>query len=573
MLAELVVQNLVIVKHAVLDLGVGLCAITGETGAGKSLLLDALDLLLGGRAQAAQVGPYGEAATVTGVFQLAPDQAMRLVDGIPVADGQLILRRRLHGNGRSQAWINDTPVAIAALKNLAGRLVDIRVQHEHLRLAEPARQCELLDRYGGHVALAESFAAAHQRQRELAGELTRLEHADADSVKELDYLRFLARELDGLDPQPGELAELDARQRLLAGAAQWRDLAAEAATDLADGDDDICRRLSRLARRLQEAPLPALREAAALLAQASDEAGQAARACAAAADAIEADPAELARIDERIAAWQALLRKHGGSEEALLESRRRIQERIGQLDDLDGRRVRTAQELVAANQVRQQAGTALAAARRRAAATLIAQVHAELAELGMPKARLSLHESPADAGALGTVEQSLWVATNPGLPAGPLAAVASGGEAARLTLAMAVVLADAEDTPVLVFDEIDAGVGGRLGGVMGAKLAALAKGRTVLAVTHTAQLAARADRHVLVRKEQGESATAVRVEALAGEARLAELADMLGGGPAARAQAQELLAAPVASRQEAPSPAETGKAGKKITAAAGSRRA
>lgn len=545
MLCELHVVNLVIVANARLELGGGLTAITGETGAGKSLLLDALHLLLGGRGSAQLVGPAGDHCSISGVFQVAPELARRVGElvGIECEDDQLIIRRRIGRQGRSQAWLCEEPITIGALRRVGALLVDIRVQHEHLRLADVGRQLALLDRYGGLVEEAAAYAQVHARCGELNEELHRLQEGDSNSLKELDYLRFLVSEIDDLDPREGELDELNRRQRLLAGAQEWQELAAEAATVLGEDDQAVVPLLGRFARRLAEAPDADLQAAGAACQQAVDLVQEAVFGCTRAVDRLQADPAELQRVDERLARYHDLLRKHGGSESTLFEHWQRFAERIAWLDNLDERRARLAEEAAAAAAERVRLGESLADQRRSVFARLAKQVHAELAALGMPEARLTLAEETGPAPtALGSRRQSFHISTNPGLPAGPLSEVASGGEAARMTLALAVVLADQDDMPVLVFDEIDAGVGGRLGAVMGEKLAALGRGRTVLVVTHTPQLAAWAAQHQVVRKSQAAQQTQVEVRRVQGQDRVDELAAMLGGGKAAVTQARSLLA-------------------------------
>lgn len=543
MLVELVVQNLLIVASARLSPGQGLTVISGETGAGKSLLLDALDLLLGGRAQGKLVGPAGDATAITAVFAVgeALATAIEAACGVAVADGQVILRRRISDGGRSQAWINDVPVTAAALRAVGDLLVEIHAQHAALRLADPACQLALLDRYADLGAQAAAYADCHRQVLDLETERARLEDGERDSLKELGYLRFQAAEFAALDLQPGELAELEQRVQVLTGAEQYRDLAHQATHVLSEGDRAVSQVLGSLARKLGQAAEPRLSQAADVCRQAVDAVQEAARLCADAAEQVHADPAELARVQERLDVVYELMRKHGDGEGALFDARARIATRITELEGLDDRRACVLAELTAARDLRQQLGTALAAARRAAFAKLAEAVHTELADLGMPKARLSLADQAGEPGPHGVVRQELLVCTNPGLPAGRLGAIASGGEASRLTLALASALADHDHTPVLVFDEVDSGVGGRLGNAIGGKLARLAGDRSVLAITHTPQLAAAAQRHYVVRKQQHSDQTTVTVSEVSGEARQLELADMLGGGSAALGQAKALL--------------------------------
>jgi DNA repair protein RecN (Recombination protein N) len=544
MLVELSVNNLVIVADAKLSPGAGLTVISGETGAGKSLLLDAVALLLGERAQSDLVGPNGDVAAVSAVFALSKKLAKRIEErcGIAVGDGQLIIRRRLSGEGRSHAWINDVPVTVAALRSIADALVDIRVQHEALTLSDPARQMELLDAFGGLEGDAGKYRALHQRCLELANQLASLDNGDRQSIKELDFVRFQLREFDALKPQRGEFTGLEQRHAALSGADQLLQLAGQTAEVLSEGDRCVQQILGSLARKLANAPEPSLAQAgqACLLAQESVK--EAASLCVAAQDHLHADPNELEKIEERLNAWQELMRKHGDGEATLFTAWETLQTRAAELDGLGEKRERLSKDLGKAREQRAMTGKSLAKARAQAFAKLAKVIQRELADLGMPKCALSLSETAAEPGPLGLVDQQFLVCTNPGMPAGKLADIVSGGEAARLTLAIAVALAEHDQTPVLIFDEVDSGVGGRLGAAIGAKLATLARNRTVLAITHTPQLAASAHRHYVVKKQQLNRSTTVSVIEVTGQARTAEIAEMLGGGTAALGQAKALIA-------------------------------
>ena len=544
MLRELTVTNLVIVERARLVPSEGLTAITGETGAGKSLLLDALDLIAGGRASAELVGPRGDACEVCADFSVTAARAelIREACGIADSDGSFILRRRLRADGRGQAWINDTPVTVAALRSAAAHLIEIHAQDRARQLAEPGEQLAAIDAHGRIAAQAAAYVAAHHATLDLEAEQRRLAEGDRGSARELEFLRFQRREFDALAAKPGEFAELDARHRLLAGAESWRGLCDEATAALSDDERSAARIASRLARKFADAPSPALREAGSQLTAAAEMLQAAAAACASAAEELNADPGELATVGSRLDAYHELMRKHGGDEAALFAALAEIDGRIGELDGLDGRRAAIDADLATARTARDQLGAALAEARRRAFAPLAKDIHRHLADLGMPKAKVELHEAAAAATALGTVAMELHVQTNPGMPGGPVSAVVSGGESSRLLLALAAALATRSGTPLVVFDEVDTGVGGRLGAAIGGKLARLASGRSVLVVTHTPQVAAAAAAHYVVRKRQGSDRTSVEVERLADGARVGELAEMLGGGAPASAQAKALLA-------------------------------
>lgn len=544
MLVELVVHNLVIVKQAHLSPGCGLTVISGETGAGKSLLLDALLILLGGRAGAKVVGPHGGEATVTGVFQppSAIAAAIEQIAGVPTIDGSYILRRRLASSGRSQSWLNDVPVTVATLQQVAGLMVEIRAQHEPQQLAEVSRQLELLDAYAGIAEQAQGYRDIHDRCLKLERELEEIETGERGSLRELEFLRFQSREIAALAPRAGELVELEQRFEALSGAEAWRAKAGEALDLISDGERSIRRVLGKIIRQLSDAPDERLRSVAEGCTIAGEALASAEANCREVVDNLHSDPVELQRIQERRDAWYDLLRKHGDSEEALLAAWSAIDARIAAIEGLDARRDSLRQELEAAVAKRVALGADLAKARRVAFKELSTGLTRELTDLGMPKAKVTLAERPLETpGPYGSIQQEIMVATNPGLPPDRLGAVMSGGEASRLSLAFAIVLAQHDRIPVLVFDEVDSGVGGRLGIAIGEKLATLARERSVLVITHTPQVAALATRHYTVRKIQHDDATEVQVAEVTGRERLQEIAEMLGGGKAALGQAKVLM--------------------------------
>lgn len=544
MLVELVVHNLVIVKQAHLSPGCGLTIISGETGAGKSLLLDALLILLGGRAGAKVVGPHGSEATVTGVFQPSAKiaTAIEQIAGVPAIDGTYILRRRLAASGRSQSWLNDVPVTVAALQQVAGLMVEIRAQHEPQQLAQISRQLELLDAYAGIGAQTQRYHEIHEKCLALGRELEDIETGERGSLRELEFLRFQSREIAALAPRAGELAELEQRFEALSGAETWRAKAGQAIDLISEGERSVRRLLGTVTRQLSEAPDDRLRAAASACAAAGECLDTVESNCREVLDNLHSDPVELQRIEERRDAWYDLIRKHGDSEAALLTAWSTIDARIAAIEGLDVRRDSVRNELAAALALRLELGGALADARREAFKRLAKGLSRELTDLGMPKAKVTLADRPLETpGPYGTIQQEIMVATNPGLPPDRLGSVMSGGEASRLSLAFAIVLAEQDRIPVLVFDEVDSGVGGRLGIAIGEKLAALARDRSVLVITHTPQVAALATRHYTVRKIQHDDTTEVQVSEVTGKERVQEIADMLGGGKAALGQAKALM--------------------------------
>lgn len=545
MLLELSVLNLVIVERAVIRPAEGLTVITGETGAGKSLLLDALDLVTGARARQGLVGRWGDACTVTAVFQVHATTIARIAQDFSqeLPDGQIILRRRIAEGGRSQAWVNDLPVSLAGLRTVAHHLVDIHAQHEPMRLADPAVQLGLIDVYGQHEDLAAAYAACHAEVRRLDQELQTLVMGDRESLRERDFVRYQLQEIETLAPQSGEWERLESEFRRLSALQDERALAQEALYALRDKEGAVTRHLARFARRFDDCQDPRLREVADQCRQASDLLQEVCSVCDGMMERNEDGEGVLAVISTRMDAWNTLLRKYGPDEARLMASWRDLEARLVALEGLADRRVRLEGRLQQLIQQRWTLGRALADRRRVVFDRLATEMHRHLADLAMPKAvvRLAEQVEGSESTEHGAVSQWMEVCTNPGVRPGTLREVASGGEAARLMLALSASLAQADQVPVIVYDEVDSGVGGRLGAIIGAKLAQLSRGRTVLAVTHTPQLAASGSAHYRVSKAQSDQSTVVEVVCLDRGQRMQEITDMLGGGEGARLQAADLL--------------------------------
>jgi len=555
MLRELRVRNFAVLEAVVVPLAPGLNVLTGETGAGKSMLIDAILLIRGARAQGDVIRADTETATVEAVFDVEPrGPVAALLDeaGLGLDDGQLVLRRELSRAGRHRAFANDAPVTVGLLERLGDHLVEVHGQHEHQRLLEPARQLELLDRFADAEDLREEVGGLFAKFREARAEMERARAAERDRAQREDLLRFQVGELDAARLRSGEEAELRAELRRAQHAEKLAGGLAEAAALLDDDRDAATGRLARAARLLGDlgridpafaAPVAGLDAAQAHL----EEVLAALRALR--ADVV-VEPGRREAIDERLDALTRLKRKYGESAEAMLGFREEAAaelDRLGRHEEILAEQERLLGELRVELEA---AATALADRRQGAVERLAPRVERELRALGMERAvfRVALERAPLEAiGARGLDRVEFRLSTNPGEELRPLARVASGGELSRTMLALKAVLARADRVPTMVFDEVDAGIGGRVASVVAQKLAATAEGRQVLCVTHLAPIAAAAQHHVRVTKSVRGGRTRVSAEPLAGEARVEEIARMLGGETVtdtARGHARELLGLP-----------------------------
>ncbi|OGL26798.1 MAG: DNA repair protein RecN [Candidatus Rokubacteria bacterium RIFCSPLOWO2_12_FULL_73_47] len=552
MLRELRVRNFAVLEAVVVPLAPGLNVLTGETGAGKSMLIDAILLIRGARAQGDVIRADTETATVEAVFDVEPrGPVAALLDeaGLGLDDGQLVLRRELSRAGRHRAFANDAPVTVGLLERLGDHLVEVHGQHEHQRLLEPARQLELLDRFADAEDLREEVGGLFAKFREARAEMERARAAERDRAQREDLLRFQVGELDAARLRSGEEAELRAELRRAQHAEKLAGGLAEAAALLDDDRDAATGRLARAARLLGDlgridpafaAPVAGLDAAQAHL----EEVLAALRALR--ADVV-VEPGRREAIDERLDALTRLKRKYGESAEAMLGFREEAAaelDRLGRHEEILAEQERLLGELRVELEA---AATALADRRQGAVERLAPRVERELRALGMERAvfRVALERAPLEAiGARGLDRVEFRLSTNPGEELRPLARVASGGELSRTMLALKAVLARADRVPTMVFDEVDAGIGGRVASVVAQKLAAAAEGRQVLCVTHLAPIAAAAQQHLRVVKSVRGGRTRVAAEPLAGAARVEEIARMLGGETVtdtARGHARALL--------------------------------
>jgi DNA repair protein RecN (Recombination protein N) len=545
-LVELTVENLAVIERVRLPLSRGFTVLTGETGAGKSLIVDALALALGARATSDLVRSGTDAARVEAIFdavEALPEDP--LADVLAAGEGSAIVRREVSADGRSVARLNDRSVTVGSLAALGERLAEIHGQHEQQRLLAADRQLELLDRFGELDRQRGAVAAAYRDWRATVARSTELLTDEHELARRLELLRHQADEIAAADLRPGEDEEREAQLRAASHAeaiAQAADAALRSLRDEAAGLDALRAARAALGQASgHDERFAALEERAAGL---EAEATELARDVAALSERVELDPATRAAAEERLALIYELKRKYGSSIEEVAAFGARASGELQRLGDQAGERERLVAEEARLRDELEIAAAELTRLRTGAAGRLADRVNAELPPLGLPAGAFGIGLEPVEIGPSGADRVVFSFAPNPGEPGRPLARIASGGEASRLSLALKVVLAAADETPVLVFDEVDAGIGGRHAAALGRRLRDLAAFHQVLCVTHLAQVAAYADRHVHVGKSVDGGRTVAEARLLDGEARAAELAAMLAGegaGSEARAAAEALL--------------------------------
>ena len=555
MLLEIRVRNFAVIDAVTTSFAPGLNVLTGETGAGKSMLLDAILLIRGARAQTDVIRTDTETATVEAVFDVAPRGPAAAVleeAGLGLDQGQLVIRRELARSGRHRAFVNDSPVTVGLLERLGDHLVEIHGQHEHQRVLEPARQLDLLDRFADAEELRDRVGDLFAKHRAAKAELERARAAERDRAQREDLLRLQVSELGAARLRMGEEEELRVERRRLQHAERLSAGLAEAGGLLNDDDSSAMSRLHRTARLLRD--LARLDPAFAAPADSVDGAGALVEDALAAVrslrESITMTPGRLDAIDERLDALTRLKRKYGDTESAMLAFREVAAaelERLGRHEEILAEQERMLGELDA-----ELSGAAHELAKRRgdAAERLAGETARELRQLGMERARFEIAVARApfeEIGPRGLDRVEFRLSTNPGEDVRPLARIASGGELSRTMLALKAILARADRVPTMIFDEVDSGIGGRVAAVVAQKLAAAAEGRQVLCVTHLAPIAARAAHHVRVSKSVRGGRTRVSAELVTGEARVEEIARMVAGDrvtETARGHARELLGRP-----------------------------
>ncbi|MGH2543673.1 MAG: DNA repair protein RecN [Ardenticatenaceae bacterium] len=575
MLLELTIHDFAIIDKVRLRLEPGFSVMTGETGAGKSIIIDAVSLLLGGRALTEYVRHGAARALVEGVFAVEPAQAGALaallrenglLDEGEGAEDSLIVTREINASGRNLCRVNGRAVPLALLRDLVGPLVDIHGQSEHLSLMNPRRHIDLLDRFAGTLPQRAQFAERASTLRRVREEMRRLATSERELVLRTDRLQYIVNEITAAELSPDEEEELNRERRRLANSEKLSQLAEEGYTTLSEGvDDDVPPLLVQMDRVVRA--VSGLAKLDETLSDTQEVAEQAlallddlARTLDRYRDSVEYDPNRLEEIERRLTLIFNLKRKYGDTITEILAERARAQaeleeiagaeERLEVLREQEGRLLQQIGHL----------GRELSSARREAATRMAGAVERELADLRMERAKFEVeirwtaHPDGApvaepfgddsagrylfDATGLDQVE--FLLSPNPGEGLKPLARIASGGEASRIMLAIKTALGHADDTPTLIFDEIDTGVGGRVGHIVGQKLHGLSNNRQVLCITHLPQLAAFGDHHFQIRKEISGDRTTTHVTVMDEGGRIAELAQMIGGGEAAWMAAAEL---------------------------------
>ena len=577
MLTELAVRNFAVIEETRLSLGAGLNVVTGETGAGKSLLVDALSFVLGGPVDRGVIRAGAATASVDAVFRLPSSltelrAALAEVGHEPDEDGTLVLSRETHREGNTVSRLNGRAVPVRVAREVGERLVDIHGQGQHLALFDSGFQLAVLDAFGGLQAKRDGVARAVAEVRRVEAEMSRVV-SDAHRVAERsDLLRFQAGEIRAADLKPGEEAALTEERDVLANARAVQEACAAAYELLYDAGSNASDLLAQAVQALRRAlgPLRTLAPSIDALEQSAAQIEDAAREIRGYAESLESDPARLGEIEDRLELVRRLKRKYGGGEEATLAFAADAERQLAEVEHADDRRIELEAGL---DEARLRAGGLaweLSQRRRDAAAALDGETAAQLADLDLGRVRFTTEVAQTPDGdglpwgpgperyaftADGVDRVEFRVETNPGEGAKPLDRVASGGETSRIMLAVTVALHGAAPTPTVAFDEIDAGIGARAGEVVGRKLWLLARDAQVLCVTHLPQIAAFADRHFRVEKAELDARTYASAAQLGDDARLGEIAEMLGGRRSSEldAAAARMLDAAQAAKQAASS--------------------
>ena len=552
MLIELRIRDYAVIHDLTLELGPGLSALSGETGAGKSIIVGALSLLLGERASSDTVRTGAERAMVEAVFDVAshPKVGAQLNDlGIEAEDGLLILRREVAAVGRNRAWINESPTTARTVGELGRSLVDLHGQHEHQTLLRKDTQRHILDAFGEAEQDASAVEEAFEELSKLETRLKELQEHRRELASRVDFLRFQMSELEEANVQPGEEEALVDESRRLENSEELLGEATRVHTELYSTEGAITEKVAALAQTLArltewdpalEGPHQELQEAYHALAEVGRDLSNY-------AGGLRHDPGRLEEVRSRLDVIHSLKRKYGPTSEDVVASRDRVRAELDEVEDGRWDEDTLVADVDRTRSTLIKAAASLSEKRREAAARLEEEVEALLPDLGLPAGTFRVQmETLPDVKSRGAEDVEFLVSVNKGFPPTALARVASGGELSRVMLTLKAILAQVDQVPTLVFDEIDAGIGGQVASLVAAKLKDVARYHQVFVVTHLPQLASRARSHLLVEKNEGEGLAETAVKGLTGDARVREIARMLGGDPESETcqnHARELLAA------------------------------
>ena len=552
MLIELRIRDYAVIHDLTLELGPGLSALSGETGAGKSIIVGALSLLLGERASSDTVRTGAERAMVEAVFDVStyPKLRAQLNDlGIEVEDGLLILRREVAAVGRNRAWINESPATARTVGELGRSLVDLHGQHEHQTLLRKDTQRHILDAFGEAEQDASAVEEAFGVLSKLEAQLKELQEHRRELASRVDFLRFQMRELEEADVQPGEEEALSEESGRLENSEELLGETTRIHAELYSAEGAVTEKVSALAQtlaRLKEWD-PALDGLHEELQEAYHALVEVGRDLSNYVGGLRHDPGRLEEVRSRLDLIHSLKRKYGPTSEDVIASRDRVRAELDEVEDGGWDEDTLAADVERTRSTLAAAATRLSEKRREAATRLEKEVEALLPDLGLPGGTFKVQmDTLPEVNSRGAESIEFLVSVNAGFPPTSLARVASGGELSRVMLTLKAILAQVDQVPTLVFDEIDAGIGGQVASLVAAKLKDVARYHQVFVVTHLPQLASRARRHLLVEKNEGEGLAETAVRGLTGDARVREIARMLGGDPeseTSRDHAREMLAA------------------------------
>ena len=550
MLTLLKIKNLALVEELTWDLGSGLVCVTGETGAGKSIIVGALKLVLGERADRGLVRTGEDACTVEAVFDLQKPAEVNAVleeAGLePCEDNQLVIRRVIGASSGNKQFINCSPSTLTILKSLGQYLVDLHGPHDHQSLLSQERQLDMLDAYAGAEKAAETYRGKYRAWRDAVREFENLSQSERANEQEIDLLKYQINEIEEADFKAGEEADLESRYKMSSNSTHLLELSKKVLYELGDADDSVLSRLGDIARSVRELERidSGIANSTGGFDSAQVELQELDTSLRDYVEGLEFDPAEVAGIEERINLLESLKRKYGAHLEEIHSFRDDAAAKLAKIEGRSEELDRLQKEIKSTRKATDAAAMKLSQTRRKAAPKLAKEIGAHLMELGFKRAKIDVLLEPMDEPGAGGIEQADFsFAPNPGEPSKPLRLIASSGEMSRVMLAVKSALANQDSIPLLVFDEIDANVGGEIAQAVGAKMASLGASHQVISITHLPQVAALASCHYFVSKEFGKERTRTVMKRVENEERVTEIARMLGGKEAsARAHAESLLA-------------------------------